>query len=109
MFGASFLAPLRRLLRFAPRFVELDEPFVGAVKVIPLRCGDSIFPCHHPQIAFEQQWFRFGVFFLAGQGGAQQAVDAESLPVVRLFLSIQLKGLARAGLALGELPLRLVG
>ena len=107
--SVSLLPPLGGFLRLAPRLIELDDPFAGAVQVIPVRDADPVFPRQHPLIAFEQQRFGFGVFLLSGQAGAQQALGAESLPVIRLLLSIELQGLAREGLALGELPLRQVG
>src|ERR1700722_3882786 len=95
------LPPLRGFFRFAPCLVQLNDRYAGAIQVILVGDCDPFPSRHHPLIAFEQQRFRFGVFLLSSQAGSQQALGAESLPVVRLVLAIELKGLAREGLALG--------
>src|SRR5580658_3082677 len=103
----SLLPPLSGFLRLTPRPIKLDKPVASAIQMIPVRDSYPVFPCNHPLITFEQQRFCFGVFLLSGKAGAQQALGPESLPAIRLLLSIELQGLAREGLALRELPLRL--
>ena len=105
-FGSiDFLLPFSGLLRLSPVLIELNDPFAGAIQVIPIRDSNVIFSFCHPLITFDQQVFRFDVFLLPSQAGAQQTLGAESLPVIRLLPSIKLQRLAREGLTFGELPL----
>src|SRR5262249_53914128 len=101
--------PFRRFLRLAPRLIELKNPFAGATQVIPLRDSHPVFSLCHSLVTFEQQRFGFDIFLLPCQAAAQQTLGAEPLPVIRSLLSLEPEGLAREGLPLGELPLRLVG
>jgi hypothetical protein len=63
---------------------------VGAVKIIPVRDSYPVLLRCHPLVTFEQQRFGFGVSLLSSQAGAQQALGAESLPVIGLLLPIEL-------------------
>src|ERR1700723_2998896 len=84
--GAAYqqlLPPFGSFLRLAPILIQLDQPFTRAVKVVPFRDVYPVLPRQHPRIPFQQQRFRLGIFLLSSQAGAKQALDAESLPVVR--------------------------
>ena len=50
----QLFAPFGRLLRLTPRLIELNNPFAGAIQVIPFRDVYPVFPRQHPLITFEQ-------------------------------------------------------
>ena len=99
--GGSLFPPLSGFRRFAPRLIELNNPFAGSIQVIPVRDCYSFLPRQHPLITFQQQWFGFDVFLLSSKAGAKQAVGAESLPVIGLLFAGELQGFVREGFTLG--------
>src|SRR5262249_23295783 len=101
--------PFNCLLWLSPADVELNNPFAGAIQMIPVWDTNAIFSPGHPLVAFDQQRFGFDVSLLPSQAGAKEALGAVSLPVIRLPLAMELQSLARKGFTLGELSLRLVG
>src|ERR1700677_2153755 len=100
--AVSLHLPLSSSFRLPPSLVKLRNPFTGAAQMISVRYPHPVFACHHSLIAFQQQRFRLGVFLLSSQAGAQQALGAKSLPVVRSLLTIELHSRARERLAIGE-------
>jgi hypothetical protein len=88
--GSSPRPPLGSFPRLAPDLVELHDPFAGAVQVIPVQDGHSLFPRQHPLIAFEQQLLGLSVFLLPSQTGAQQAFVEEAPPIIRLLPAMKL-------------------
>src|SRR5579863_2398797 len=93
--GASLLRPLFCFLRLLPGPMKLHDPLVRALEMIPVGNGDSLLPRQHPAIAIRQQRFRVSIFLVPSQALTQQALGAESLPVVGLLLAIKLKRFAR--------------
>ena len=79
---------------------------MGQLQVVAIRDTDAVLPREHPLIAFEQQRFSFGIFRLSSQAGAQQALGAEPLPVIRLLLLVCFECFARQRLALSKFLLR---
>jgi len=44
--------PLGSLPRFSPVLIELNDPFAGAVQMVPIRNTNVFFPLCHPLITF---------------------------------------------------------
>src|SRR5215469_9499376 len=97
------LSPLGSLLRLAP-MIKLDEPFVRAVQIIPVRDFDVGFSGRHSFIAFDEQRLGFQIFFLARQNCTQQALCPKSPPVFGLVFAIKGHNLSRERLGFDELP-----
>jgi len=68
---------------------------MSQLQVVAIGGVDAVLACYHPLIALKQQRLRFGIFLLPGQAGAEQALGAERLPIIRTFLPIELQGLVR--------------
>src|SRR5262245_51037455 len=83
----KFHSPLRGLLGLGPLVIKSHDPLAGLGQMALERCGDLGLSLLQPLVASDQEWLGVGVFLLAQQARAEQALVVELWPVAVGVLS----------------------